>query len=186
MQPDYAMAHALLAAVHSLRAVSMDFPNRDEERAAARQHAELALRMEPDNAFVLIHCAEALLYSAGDLDSAKAMLEQAADLGSNEPHGLALLGQVRRLTGEDPQACFALIQKARRFSPRDPRTSRWHYFASWCHFKMRDFKSMEAECRKSISLYSNHGWSWLALVGSLGCQERLPEAKQASKMLHEI
>lgn len=186
MQPDYAMVHALLAAVYSLRAVSMAFPNRDEERAAAREHAELALRLDPENTFVLIHCAEALLYSAGDLDGAKAMLEQAAELGSNEPHGLALLAQVRRLTGGDPHACLALIQKARRFSPRDPRTSRWHYFANWCHFELRDFKSMEAECRNSISLYSNHGWSWLALVCSLGCQDRLREAKQASKVLHEI
>jgi TolB-like protein/DNA-binding SARP family transcriptional activator len=186
MEPDYAMVHALLAAVYSLRAVSMAFPHRDEERATAREHAELALRIEPENAFVLIHCAEALLYSAGNLDGAKALLERAADLGSTEPHGLALLAHVRRLMGEDPQVCLALIQEARRLSPRDPRTSRWHYYSSWCHLKLRHFKSMEVECRNSISLYSNHGWSWLALVCSLGCQDRPREAKEASKVLHEI
>src|SRR5262249_25683175 len=111
MDPDFAMAHALLAAVYSLRAVSMAFPARAEEREAALHHANLALRIEPDNSFVLSNCAEALLYSGGDLDHVSAMIEKAVKRGCNEPHGLVLLGHVRRLLGEDARDSLALIEQ---------------------------------------------------------------------------
>jgi len=179
------MAHALLAAVHTWRVLSMAYPDRDDDQRRACEHAEEATRIEPQNPFVLRHCAETALY-AGDIDGALAGLERAMTRGWREPHGLALLAHVRRYAGQDPQGCVALIAEAQRISPRDPRTYQWHHFANWCHFKLGRLDTMEAECRNSIALYSNHAWSWLALVCALGLQRRTKEARNAAAGLLEI
>src|SRR3954468_6651909 len=87
----------------------------------ARRSMTRALDLEPENPFVLSACSEAALYSAGDIDRAATMLESAMRRDPNDANALALLGNVRRMAGDDPHAGLTLIDQAMRLSPRDPR-----------------------------------------------------------------
>jgi TolB-like protein/DNA-binding SARP family transcriptional activator len=183
VDPNYAMAHALLSAVYTWRALSMFSADPEAERRLARQHAEAALRAEPENPFVLVHCAEAEIYSAADIDAGLALLEAATERDPNDANGLALLGHARRFAGQDPRASLALIDGAIRLSPRDPRTFNWHLYANWCHWQLGDLASMEAASRRSIELYGQNTMSWIGLTGAFALQGRLEEGREAATVL---
>lgn len=181
--PHYAMAHALLAALHTWRTLSLHTEDPAAERALAREHAAAALGADPENPFVLVHCAEAAIYGAADIDRGLSLLEYATERDPNDAHGQALLGHARRFAGEDPTVSLRLIDAALRLSPRDPRTYNWHHYANWCHWRLEDFPSMEAASRRSIELYGQHSVSWIALTGALALQDRMDEAREAAAVL---
>lgn len=186
VDPRYAMAHALLSAVYTWRCLSRAFPDRERERELALKHADRALQLESDNAFVLINCTETAIYMAGDLDRALKMLELAVDRNPNEADGLALLGHARRMAGDDARTSLVLIEQAARISPRDPRSFCWSHYASWCHWKLDDLPAMEQASRRSIKLYSAYSNSWIALVCALGLQEKKKEAREAARVLRNM
>ena len=186
LDPAYAMAHALLSAVYTWRTLSYAFADPDGERKLARRHAQTALRLEPDNPFVLVHCAETAIYSAARIDDARAMLEVAVNRNPNDAHCLAMLGNARRFAGDDARTSLALMEQAMRLSPRDPRSFVWLHFASWCHWKAGEFGEMEATSRRSVDLYPAYPHSWIALTCALGLQDKATEAKQAAKNLHRL
>lgn len=186
VDPRYAMAHALLSAVHTWRYLSRAFPDRDRERDLGLQHANTALQLEGDNPFVLLNCTEPAIYLAGDLDRAAKLLELAIERNPNEAYGLALLGHTRRMIGDDARTSLALIEQATRISPQDPRSFCWSHYGSWCHWILEDFPAMEQASRRSIELYSAYPNSWIALVCALGLQEKTQEAREAGRVLQRI
>jgi TolB-like protein len=183
VDPQYGMAHAMLAAVYTWRVVSLLSPDVGAERQLARQHAEAALAAEPDNPQVLVYCAEVAIYASADIDRGLAMVTQAVERNPNDAHGLALQGHLRRFAGEDPKASLALIDGALRISPRDPRTFSWHHYANWCHWRLGELDRMEAASRRSIELYGQYSMSWIALTSALALQERLAEGREAAAVL---
>jgi TolB-like protein/DNA-binding SARP family transcriptional activator len=184
--PDFAMAHALLSAVYTWRAILLAFPDRDGDRQRAREHAEAAIATEPDNPFVLIHSAETTLYSNGDIDGTLELLEQAIERTPNDAQGLAMLANVRRFAGADPRSSLTLIGDAMRISPRDRRTYSWRHYANWCYWKLGDLDAMEAAARRSIELYSKFPWSWLSLTCALSLQGRMDAAHASASVMREL
>lgn len=186
LDPEYAMALALLSAVYTWRTLSYAFPNADGERAEALRHAEKALRLDAENPFVLVHCAETAVYAAARIDDAQAMLETAVKRNPNDAHGVALLGNVRRFAGDDARTSLALISQAMRLSPRDPRSYTWLHYGSWCHWKLDELLEMEAASRRSVRLFPGYPHSWIALTCALGLQHKTQEAKEAGRMLRHL
>jgi len=186
LDPQYAMARALLSAIYTWKSLWSHSRSGKVQRAAARKHLEQALQDGPDNSSVQINCADATLYSAGDIDRSLALLEAATHEIGADPHGLALLANVKRCAGDDPAESLELISKAVRRSPRDPRTHRWSHYAAWSHWKTGDLKQMEQAAKNAISLYSDASQQWIALVCALGLQSRESEAKEAGRILHQL
>ena len=184
--PDYAMAKALLSAVHAWRAVSREFPDPEGEKATARRLAEEALALEEDNPFVLVHCAETAMYCSAEIDAALVLLETSVQRDPNDANGQALLAHVRRTAGESPTGSLALIDHATRLSPRDPRSFLWHHYASWCHYRLGDLDGMEAASRRSVELYGRYPLSWIGLTSALGLQGRMAEAREAGRILRRM
>jgi TolB-like protein/DNA-binding response OmpR family regulator/Tfp pilus assembly protein PilF len=177
LAPDYAMAHALLAAIHTWRVAIMKSKDIAADHAQAREHVAAALALEPENPFVLVHCAETAIYSGHELERALAMLDIAVRHAPNDPHGLALLAHARRFVGFELETGPVLIKQAMRHSPRDPRTHVWYHYAGWCHWQLGNLDEMEASCRRSVELYGASALSWLALTCALGLQGRFDEAR---------
>ncbi|WFU66190.1 BTAD domain-containing putative transcriptional regulator [Bradyrhizobium brasilense] len=186
LDPQYAMARSLLAAIYTWKSVWSQSRQAKTERSAALRHLEQALQDGPGNSFVQINCADVTLYSAGDIDRSLTLLEAATDEIGADPHGLALLANVKRCAGGDPDQSIELISRAMRRSPRDPRTHRWSHYAAWSHWKTGDLKQMEHAAKNAISLYSDAPQQWIALVCALGLQSREIEAREAARILHEL
>jgi TolB-like protein len=186
IDPDYAMARSLLAAVHTWRATWSSSPHLSREHAFALEHAARAREIEPNNSFVLTNCAECAVYSAGDPLLARQLLERAVEQNPADPQALALLANARRVAGGDPAASLRLIAQAKRISPRDPRTHRWLHYAGWCYWVMGDLKHMEECARTAIQLYSDSPAQWVELTCALGLQGKSENARAAAKVLRKL
>jgi hypothetical protein len=114
------------------------------------------------------------------------MLELAVQRDPNDANGQAVLGHVRRLSGDDPAGSLVLIDQALRLSPRDPRTFSWHHFANWCHFRLGDLAAMEAACRRSIDLWGQYPMSWIGLTSALAMQDRIAEGRESGVVLRRL
>lgn len=186
IDPDYAMAQSLLAAVYTWRATWSASTRIAGERALALQYAALARKTAPKNSFVLINCADAAIYCAGNIDLALELLNEAVERSPHDPQGLAMLANANRVAGADPAVSLRMIGKAIRISPRDPRSHRWFHYAGWCHWKLGEFGKMEAAARSAIELYSDAPAQWIELTCALGLQGKTAEAKAAAKALLKL
>jgi tetratricopeptide (TPR) repeat protein len=186
LDPNYAMAYALLGAVHTWRSTWTQSEEASQERALALKFGERALRLEPQNASVLLNCGEVALYSEGNLDLAVELFEKAATRCPSDAQGLVMFANGLRVAGGDPQQSVQMIDQAIRISPRDPRSHRWFHYLGWCHWKLGDFEQMEAASRGSIELYSDAPAQWLELTCALGLQGRVEESRKAGAILKKL
>jgi TolB-like protein/DNA-binding SARP family transcriptional activator len=186
IDPDYAMAQALLAAVYTWRATWSASTRIAGERALALEYAALARKTDPKNSFVLVNCADAAIYSAGNIDLALELLNEAVERSPYDPQGLALLANANRVAGADPADSLRMIGRAIRISPRDPRSHRWFHYAGWCHWKLGELEKMEAAARNAIELYSDAPAQWVELTCALGLQGKTTEARAAAKVLRKL
>lgn len=152
----------------------------------AAHHADLALRLKPGNPFVLVHCAETAVYSEARIDDARSMLDPAVTRNPNDPHGVAMMGNVRRFAGDDARTSLALINQAIRLSPRDPRSYTCYHYGSWCHWKLEAVDAMEAASRYSVELYPANPHSWIALTCALGLRGKTAAAPEAAQNLKTL
>jgi len=186
IDPDYAMAQSLLAAVYTWRATWSASTRVAGERALALEYAALARKTDPKNSFVLVNCADAAIYSAGNIDLALELLNEAVERSPYDPQGLALLANANRVAGADPADSLRMIARAIRISPRDPRSHRWFHYAGWCHWKLGELGQMEAAARNAIELYSDAPAQWIELTCALGLQGKNSEAKAAAQVLRKL
>jgi len=186
IDPDYAMAQSLLAAVYTWRATWSPSTRIAGERALAVEYAALARKTDPRNSFVLVNCADAAIYSEGNIDLGLELLNEAVERNPYDPQGLALLANANRVAGADPAESLRMIGRAIRISPRDPRSHRWFHYAGWCHWKLGELEKMEAAARSAIELYSDAPAQWVELTCALGLQGRGAEAKAAAKVLMKL
>jgi TolB-like protein len=178
LDPESGEAHAMIAYLLTLMSWSRMSaqPLRDNWRA--RRHMREALKAGVAGP-ALAMCSETALIGAHDIDHALALAEAAVCDEPDDAHALALLGHIRRMAGEDPRASIALVERAQRLSPRDPRTFLWLLYALGCHWKLGELSEMEALARRSIALYANIPWNWMGLAQALALQGRLDEAREA-------
>lgn len=184
--PDYAMARALLAAVHTWRALWSKSSRLHREHVLAVEHAAKAHVSDPNNSFVLTHCADTMIYSAGNIDLALDLLNSAVKNNPFDAHGYALLANANRVAGGNPRESLRAIAEARRISPRDPRTHRWLHYAGWCYWVLGELDQMEAAARSAIELYSDSPAQWIALTCALGLSGKIGAAKEAAKVLRQL
>jgi TolB-like protein/DNA-binding SARP family transcriptional activator len=186
IDPDYAMAQSLLAAVYTWRATWSTSARTPAERALALDYAARARKTDPDNPFVLINCADTAIYSAGDIDLGLELLNHAVERNPHDPQGLALLANANRVAGADAAGSLRMIRQAMRISPRDPRSHRWLHYAGWCHWKLGELEKMEAAASNAIELYSDAPAQWIELTCALGLQGKTNEAKAAAKVIRKL
>jgi TolB-like protein/Flp pilus assembly protein TadD len=118
LDPDYALAHAVLAHARSLLA-------RDGGGDAAQAEASIrrALQLSDDDPLIH-HCHAALLGNLGRTADGVRAWERALALDPNNAAARAGLGIARIYLGQ-PDRALASIDQALRLSPRDPLTYHW-------------------------------------------------------------
>ena len=186
IDPTHPMAHAFAGFLLNASALAGMSGNPIRDRFRARRHMARALAGDNENPIVLAMSSEIAMYSAGDIDHALALAEDAVRFGPSDAQALSHLGHVRRIAGEDPTVALALIAQAQRLSPRDPRNTIWLHHAAWCHWKLHDFAQMESLARQSVDTHPMMGWSWLQLAGALALQGRAAEARAAYDVMQGL
>jgi tetratricopeptide (TPR) repeat protein len=118
LDPEYALAHAVLAHARSLLAREGSGGN-----AAAQASMRRALDLADDDPLIH-HCHAALLGNLGRTAEGVRAWERALELDPNNAGARAGLG-IARIYMSDPERGLASIDQALRRSPRDPLTYHW-------------------------------------------------------------
>jgi len=160
LDPESGDAHAMnayLLALLSWSRMSAQ-PLRDSWRA--RRHMREALKVGVAGS-ALAMCSEAALIGANDIDHALALAEAAVCGEPEDAHGLALLGHIRRMAGEDARASIALIERAQRLSPRDPARFFGFFTASGAIGSSASFpRWRRSPAARSRFMRTSHGTGW--------------------------
>jgi adenylate cyclase len=119
LDPDYAYAHALLAAVHGMIYRSAVGGGGEASRLKAVQHARRALAIGSDDSVTLASAGFMLLIADHDLAGARAALDKAVALNSNSALALGRRALVLAIAG-DAAPAMEDAQRALRLSPFDP------------------------------------------------------------------
>jgi adenylate cyclase len=124
--PEYAMAHAMVAWMWMARQAVYGMPLKADARAEAIRHARLAARLAEEDPFVLATAGHVLTYLGQEYERGVAMVEQAVALNPNLAIAWYSRGFVYLLCDEAERAIESFDHMI-RLSPLDPlRLSAWN------------------------------------------------------------
>ena len=126
LDPEYAMAHAMVAWMWMARQAIYGMPLKADARAEAIRHARLAARLAEEDPFVLATAGHVLTYLGHEYERGVAMVEQAVALNPNLAIAWYSRGFVYLLCDEAERAIES-FDRMIRLSPLDPlRISAWN------------------------------------------------------------
>lgn len=121
LDPDYAAAMASAAYCHAQRHFQGWAPQDGAHRVEGLRLAWRAVELAPNDAQVLWKAAFAIWNLAGgDRDAALELFDRSLTINPNSATALTLAGWIETMRGNE-DAGRALIARARRLNPRDPR-----------------------------------------------------------------
>ncbi|MGA2792866.1 MAG: adenylate/guanylate cyclase domain-containing protein [Roseiarcus sp.] len=118
LDPNYAVAHALLANAYGQIFRAATGPQREEAQTLGMTHARRAISLGDDDSGALAHGGFMLLIMGQDTYAARAALDKAVTLNPNSSIALTYRSLVLTTAGE-PEAAVEDATKALRLSPRD-------------------------------------------------------------------
>jgi adenylate cyclase len=119
LDPDFALAHAMLAILYNTRRSfgwTADPVSETEEAERAIQHA---LDLDRNDSRVLAWCGQTLVMMLGRLQEGAALLDHAVRIDPNYAGGLINRASARIANGE-PEMAIGDVERAMRLSPIDP------------------------------------------------------------------
>ena len=180
LDPDYALAKALLSSTYMIRRIRGWGTTADPAKALAI--AREAIAQDSNNPSVL-RWAGLTLGFWGDHDRSIALLEKAARLNVNGSQILLSLGWVKVYACTDTERAIAHFERAMRLSPRDPRMASMLTGISFAHLISGYYEKALSFAQQSIDegpqLTSGHRAKITALI----FLNRQQEARAATEML---
>ncbi|ACP25699.1 adenylate cyclase [Sinorhizobium fredii NGR234] len=174
LHPRFALGHAGLAQAAVVRIVwqmSEDIPATLESGLA---HARHAVALDGAHPYPHVMLGR-LLTCQGELGLAHDHLRIAIELNPSYAHAFYALAQVHIWSGR-PGEALSYIDRAIRFSPRDPLLSMFMTVRSVCLFLIGDIAGAEASARAAIGRQARECWSRLGLAAALAESGRTDEA----------
>ncbi|APG84950.1 adenylate cyclase 3 [Sinorhizobium americanum CCGM7] len=177
LNPRFALGHAGLAQAAIVRVVwqmSDDIPATLESGLV---HARHAVALDGAHPYPHVMLGR-LLTCRGELGLAHDHLRIATELNPSYAHAHYAVAQVHIWSGQ-PAEALPHIDRAIRFSPRDPLLSMFMTVRSVCLFLMGDMTGAEAAARAAIGRQARESWSRLGLAAALVESGRTDEARAA-------
>jgi len=118
LEPDFALAHALIAELYVQRwsfGWTVDRPGETKEASRAVRRA---LELDSNDARVLAWCGQALFITMQRVEEGAALLDQAVRINPNFAVGWTFRASMRIALG-DPQSAIGDLERALRLSPLD-------------------------------------------------------------------
>jgi adenylate cyclase len=152
--PQYAMAHAMIAWMWMARQAIYGAPLEAEERAEGVRCARLAARLAREDAYVLATAGHALTYLAHEYERGASMAEQAVALNPNLAIAWYARGWISLMCDETERAIES-FERMIRLSPLDPlMISAWNGSSHAC-FRLARYEEGCAAAMKSIQFDAN-------------------------------
>ncbi|AWM25499.1 adenylate cyclase [Sinorhizobium fredii USDA 205] len=177
LQPRFALGHAGLAQAAVVRIVWQMSDNIPVTLESGLAHARYAVALDGAHPYPHVMLGR-LLTCQGELGLAHDHLRIATELNPSYAHAHYALAQVHIWSGQ-PAEALPYIDRAIRFSPRDPLISMFMTVRSVCLFLIGDISGAEAAARAAIGRQARECWSRLGLAAALVESGRTDEAMAA-------
>jgi adenylate cyclase len=183
LEPDYAVAHAIIAFCHEQRYLRGGM--QEETRLAALHHARLAIAGGGDDAAALATAGFVIAVCGRDYETAVTAFDRSFALSSSLALALGFSSTVRAWRGDDAIA-VEQANRALRLSPFDPLLYLPYVGLAYAHFAAGRFE--ETVAAASLATQSNPRFSvpQILLTAALSCLDRSQEAKAAVQRLLEL
>ena len=183
LDPDYALAKALLSSTYMSRRIRGWGATGDPAKALAV--AREAITQDSNNPSVL-RWAGLTLGFWGDHDRSIALLEKAARLNVNGSQILLSLGWVKVYACTDTERAIAHFERAMRLSPRDPRMTSMLMGISFAHLISGHYEKALSFAQQSIDEGPQFTSGHRAKITALIFLNREQEARAAAESLLTI
>ncbi|MEM9229399.1 MAG: BTAD domain-containing putative transcriptional regulator [Pseudomonadota bacterium] len=182
--PNFALAHARLSYAIVLSTIYFEAPDVTEQLAEALEAAQIAARLDPDDAVVRFALGRVLLAS-GEYEKSISHLRDAIALNPNMAQAHCGLGDSMAYAGnlDSAMSCF---ERAVSVCPTDPH--RWaflSYGATALLFR-GDYEEADAWAAKAEAVPNCHYWPTAIRASALAHSGRMAEAKESLSRLMDL
>lgn len=185
LDPDFGMAYAWSARLHSLTIGQGWSSNRGYDQSAAFRLAETALRCDPTNSLALATSGHLHGYLSRDYDRAITLFDSAIAACHNDVVALALSSLTLSYRGQGSQA-RQRAEHAIRLSPMDPFQHMHHLALALSYYVEGEYAAAEHWSRRSLAENANFTSSHKILAASLAAQGRISEARDVARDLSKL
>ena len=161
----YAVPHALKGRWHSIRVGQSWAEDREAEIAAAFRHAELAMRLAPQNSLALATAGHIKSYLMQDFRGGLDLLNRSIDACCGDPNAWSLSSATLSYLGEGVEA-RARAEHAIRLSPFDPALYSYCFFAGLACYVEGDYSAAVSHLRRSLAENPDYSSTYKALCAS--------------------
>jgi adenylate cyclase len=184
LEPDYAVAHAIIAWCHEQRYLRGGL--REDDKTTALRHARLAIAAGGDDATALAVAGLVIGFlEPRDYESALNAFDRSLALSNSSALALGLSALTRAWHGESAIA-IEQAELALRLSPFDVLTNQRHMAIAIAHFVAGRFEKSAVAANRSVQAnprFSPPYWMRAAALANLG---RVDEAKIVAQRLLEV
>jgi TolB-like protein/Tfp pilus assembly protein PilF len=182
LDPDYAPAMAASAYCHALRHFQGWLTPNHAYRARAVAQAWRAVELAPGDAQVLWMAAFAIWNMADEIEPARELFERSLAINPNSAMALTLGGWIEAMRGNQA-AGRAMIERAQRLNPRDPRG--WFAAAALAICAVLDQNFAEAVTWADKALAQNRRFA-VALRVLIVALVKTGDRKRATQIAREL
>jgi TolB-like protein/class 3 adenylate cyclase len=163
LDPEYAYAHALVAAVHGMIYRSAAGSEREPARLQAVAHARRALAIGSDESVTLASAGFILLIADQDVACARAALDKAVALNSNCALALGRRALVLAMVG-DAEPAIEDAKRALRLNPIDPASYLPQIAIAIAHVGRREYSEALVWAHKAIAVNPRYPISYAFVI----------------------
>ena len=183
--PDYAIAHALLAYCIQQRRQQGWTDSFATEQGEGLRHIERALASGADDPTVLWIAGHMFTVLAQDRERGRLLIDRSLALNVNDAQAWSISGWNHSFSGQGQQAIDHL-ERALRLSPRDPMAHWFHTGIAAGNMVLGRFERMAEAASVGVQLGPNDSRNWRFYAIALAYCGRAADAKAAVRRMLEL
>jgi TolB-like protein/Tfp pilus assembly protein PilF len=183
--PNYAMAHALMAHWYDLEIGEGRSQDVEQDRRESERYSKIALSLDPSDPIALAIHGHCTAYLSGALDRAVSIFDRALASSPNSPIAWGMSSPTYSYLGDGPLA-IARAEYALRLSPMDPYAHVFHAYLGLAHYVNGTHEDAILWTRRSLSTSPRFVAAMRHLVGSFVALGRLDEAREMAARLLSV